>query len=255
MGFARAGDLLAILLGLFAVAVVMEQAMTALFQWRVYRRYFDTQALKTPLMFLVGLGVVLSFKYDVFKDVLTLVSPEQGAPNETISRLLSALVLAGGSAGVYNLLVRLGFRSPPAPLASIPALDETEAWISVTVNTTEPVAAVCIAEKIDDASYQPAKLLGVLKQSKLRGVAGFNMILGVFLANPMRYPNYGGRKVKANIDYRITVRTATSEVTVFEGRLASRAIIDFVVTVPEPSEALKSGEAPASDEVLPAAGQ
>jgi hypothetical protein len=232
IGLENAGDLLAILLGLFAVAVIMEQAMTALFQWRVYRTYFDARALKTPLMFLVGLGVVLSFKYDVFKDVLTLVSPGPGPSGETISKLLSALVLAGGSAGVYNLLVQLGFRSPPAPLTPIPTLDATEAWISVTVNTPEPIATVHIAEKIADGSYQPAMLLGCLKQSKIRSVGAFNMLLGVFLANPMRYPSYGGRKVKADTDYRITVKAGASEVTVFDGRIASRAIIDFVASVP-----------------------
>ncbi len=81
---------------LLAVVLVLEPALAALFQWRVYRMAFNARALKTPIMFVVGLLIVMVAQYNPMDQILSAVA---GA--------------ATGDVAVLRI-------SPPAPAAITP---------------------------------------------------------------------------------------------------------------------------------------
>ena len=183
-----------------------------------------------------GLMVVIAFKFDIFARVM--VNAGGDGQSGAISIALSALILAGGSAAVYELLKRLGFRPPVEAIDDKPKPAETQAWISVRIAMKNAVGPVNIhIDKIEDPSADDQKLLA------LAGVVGVRpfreRLRGVFFADTLRYPTYGGRTVEANAVYRIAATGLTRsesgddvnvpfEREVYRGRFASRAIIDLV---------------------------
>ncbi len=251
------------LIGALVVATILESALAVIFNWRVYMIVLNGRAWKTVFMVVGAWIIVAQFDYDIVGKILAQVEPgtpvvqtaaeappaaaavpgQQPAPAPAVaaaaapeepdnfgSALLSVLFLAGGSAGVHNLLRQFGYRSP---LQELPEerLDETEAWISVNVvrkNAAGPVEVHIEEIKPDpDKVYPP--LATVLDDTHVLKRAWQTM-----WARPMRYPPYGGRTVRTNKYYRIRVTgngIADKDQTVFEGRFASRAVVDFIKTV------------------------
>lgn len=74
------GKLLGELTGLFVVATVMESALALLFQWRLYREFFNGRAVKTVVMVAVGYAVATQFNYDIFDRIVRLAGGEGGDP-------------------------------------------------------------------------------------------------------------------------------------------------------------------------------
>ncbi len=246
-GFARADKLLTELLALFVVVTILESAMTTIFQWRVYRMLFNARAVKSVVMVLVGWGVVSLFDYDVFSRILALAgvgAAEVGA--ETLktrpsgfSTAMSALVLAGGSAGVNTLLRQFGFRALSSEEGTAPPLKEDEAWVSITIRRNRAIGAVRVhLDEIATAADEAPALLGVVDDRW-----AITKVFEMMLATPGRVPSYGGRKVKVGQSYRITAtglkkpdNGAAGEPEpfreeIYAGRFASRAIIDLVAKI------------------------
>jgi hypothetical protein len=235
------------LVALLVVVVLLESAMATIFQWRVYRMLFNARAVKTIFMVVAGWFVVTLFDYDIFARILSLagVAPAE-AVGDTVkirtsgfSAFMSALVLAGGSAGVNHLMRQFGFRSPIVDENAPPPLMEDEAWLSITVVRRAAVGAVEVRlDEIPAAPEELPALLGVLDDR-----SALSKVFGMLFASPGRIPSYGGRKVKVGQDYRIAVAgrrkpagNASGEIEPFEedvyvGRFASRAVIDFVVRI------------------------
>jgi hypothetical protein len=222
---------LAAILGKVAIVVViLESALSALFNWRVYREVVNHRAWKTPLMFATGLVIVWQFGFDVFAQML----PKAGAVNAPadgnwLTMIVSALILAGGSSGVNTLFQNLGLRNPLPEAPKRPDLDEGEAWVSVLVNGAVPGIRYHVAFE-EDAAITGPHLAGSVET---RG--WWARLTAAFGNQANRFPNYGGWSVKARQGYRITVvdTTVTGAVpkTVFAGCFAPRAIIDFGVSV------------------------
>ena len=233
---------LAVELGALAVIVlVVESALATIFQWRLYRMLFNNRAVKTVVMVAVGLIVVLCFNYDIFGRLMVELSPGT-APDpsaKAVSVVLSALIIAGGSAGVNTLLQRLGIRNPVQAEPAAPALNETQAWLSVRVNRKNAVGPVQIAvrELADDP--QASALAGTVRE---RGF--WETVKEAFTADAMRFPNYGGRTVTVGKTYEIVAmarrplapvngapQDEAFSIPVYKGSFASRAIVDFSVDV------------------------
>lgn len=220
----------AVELGQFAiVVVVVESALSALFNWRVWRQVFNQRALKTPVMFAAGLLVVLGFGYDIFARILNDVGAGIEAQGNWGSVLISALIIAGGSSGINTLFRNLGLRQvlPDAPPK--PALSQSEAWISVKVNGGVPGDAFHVAIAPSTLATGP-ELAGSVE------VKSFGVRLReAFRSEPQRFPNYGGWSLDAGKPYRIEVidtrAPAAKPKLVFEGSFAPRAIIDFQVKI------------------------
>jgi len=98
-----------------ALSLVFESAMSVLFDWRLFIRYFEGRGVKTPLIITVAFLVFLNYDLDIVAELLRGF-PEIQAQNigrPTLpGQLLTALLIAGGSGGVFRIFTRLGIRSP-----------------------------------------------------------------------------------------------------------------------------------------------
>ena len=94
------GALAAELARVLAFVIVIESAMSAVFNWRLYRVLLGGHAMQTPIMVLVGFLVVSLFDYDIVARLLHITMPSSAQPaSNWLSMTLSALVIAGGSNG------------------------------------------------------------------------------------------------------------------------------------------------------------
>ncbi len=231
------------LAGLLAVATAMETALTTLFNWRLYREFFNGRAVKTLVMILFGGTIVSVFNYDVIARIIVYSGGKEAVPATaqflTASGFLSAMVLAGGSAAVFELFKRLGLRSPVQPEAEKPLPPQDRAWLSVRINPLNIAGpAEVFIEKVEnptDAEKATPPLSGVLSE---KGIG--ERLYNVFMTDPLRFPPSGGYSVEAGQVYRITARAArmvqedqgrkkvVQTDTVFVGRFAGRSIIDLV---------------------------
>lgn len=230
-----AGELMTELIGLFVVATVLESALATIFNWRVYREFFNGRAVKTLVMIAFGYAIVRLFDYDVVSRIVKYAGAVDG--ERWLSQILSALVLAGGSAAVYELFKALGMRPPVEPVERAqPAQDK--AWVSVRIVRRKAIGEVKIHF---DQLPEPAEPDG---RPTLAGVVGtsrtiLRRLAALFFADPMRFPSYGGRTVEAGKLYRITAKWQEQPVnpddppvlqseTVYEGRFAGRGVVDLV---------------------------
>lgn len=235
------GELTRELAGLFVVATVLESALATLFNWRLYREFFNGRAVKTVVMVAFGYAIVALFDYDVVYRIIDAAGG-QGA-DRSVSRFLSAMVLAGGSAAVYQLFRALGLRPPVEPAEARAQPPQDKAWISVRVIRRTAVGPVSIhvdvVAKPTDAQLDKPAIVGMIADSIDIAVR----LKAMFFADPTRFPAYGGHAVDAgDTVYRIVVsgkREAAAagdppepfSENVYVGRFANRAIVDFVSTV------------------------
>ncbi len=96
------------ILKLFVLAVVLESALALLFNWRPFLMTFDGRGVKSLISFAASLGLVFTFGIDVVGDLMADFSATAQAT--VFSQIVTAMVIAGGSSGVNNLLRSLGFR-------------------------------------------------------------------------------------------------------------------------------------------------
>ena len=237
------GPLFKDLVGLFVVATILESALALLFQWRLYKEFFNGRAVKTLVMFGVAYAVVRLLCYDVFANVLSSVP---GAGNGTagakeLSEVLSACVLAGGSAAVNELFKALGLRSPVAATEDKPKPPADRAWLSVKVRRRKAVGDIALHVVHIDPSDPH---LDPPVANELAGVVGIRKgfverLKRVFIADPDRFPAYGGTTVQAGVVYRLFLEAdersepgaglVRTKREVYRGRFAGRAVVDFEV--------------------------
>ena len=231
------GQLSIELVALAVVVLVIESALTTIFQWRVYRMLFNNRSMKTVVMVAVGLIVVLGFQYDIFAKIIALAIP--GTSPETwsgkVSIALSALIIAGGSAGVNTIFQRIGIRSPLADEPQRPMLNDDQAWFSLRVRRSARLGPVKISIRELPEDPQTPLLAGTVEDRNF-----IDRLKEAFFANSMRFPAYGGRTVKVGKTYEIAASGTRigpdnapedfSEI-VYRGGFAPRAIVDFTITL------------------------
>ena len=147
---------LSVLTMLFVIALLLESAFSTIFNWRVFLTYFSTRGVKTIIMIVISFIVVYVFNFDAIASLIAafklpeqlpagvtkdaalakLVAEETGA----VSKFITSLILAGGSAGIYNLMVALGFRSQRAEVDPKPPVGQ--AWVAVRVKRVNAVGPV-----------------------------------------------------------------------------------------------------------------
>ncbi|MGV8986164.1 MAG: hypothetical protein ACOH2H_07770 [Cypionkella sp.] len=218
-------------LGKFAIVVAfIESAMSAVFNWRVYRAVVNVRAMKTPILWAVGLAIVVTYHYDIFNLIMESVQPGSASSQGSwLTYAVSALMIAGGSAGINTLFLRLGIRSPIADEPTRPPLSMTEAWFSVKITRATAVGPVQIA--IEEVAGPPVlPLVGSLQERTLG-----QRLREAFGADTMRFPNYGGWTMKVGQNYRITAIATVQAASgleakskvIYEGGFAPRAIVDL----------------------------
>lgn len=170
---------------LFVVATLLESGLAVLFNWRPFVQLFDSRGVQTIISVLVSYIFVSRFDLDVVMKLVNIFSDTKW-PSEFASRALTALVLSGGSSGVNNILVALGFRSvkTAADVTGKP-LDE-HAWISVRLIRKNAVGPVDVLIGPRDTPTVAGTILGTSMPYSL---------LRYFVRDPGRFPTAGGFNV------------------------------------------------------------
>ena len=219
------------LTGLFVMAVLLENAFALIFNWRVFLAYFSRTGTKTIVMVVVSLIVVYALDVDI---VAKLVSAYKGEPQPSIvpSKLITALILAGGSAGVSNIMRALGFRienreaDPKAP--------EDQAWVAVQVTRKNAVGDLHVKIKnlgsVASLPNPPTPIAGTIRAKR-------PPLLSLIVRGSNRFPQNGGYVLMPNVGYEITVEGKDgqgTQVTALNGTtfvFAPRAVVDFTVSL------------------------
>jgi hypothetical protein len=175
---------------LFVLAVVLESALAILFNWRPFVETFNARSVRPIVSFVIAYLLVYKFSMDLITNLVNSAT-KAGHSANIPGMVVTALVLAGGSAGVNNMLVALGYREKKTPATVAPRPPAGNAWISVLINRKQAVGSVLVFMGTPSATNDPLPLVGVIRGSSKSG-------LRYFLSDPGRFPSYGGHQVQAN---------------------------------------------------------
>lgn len=216
---------------LFLIAVLLESALALLFNWRPFIETFNARATRPLVAFLVAWLLVGAFDYDAVTQLMDAAQKKVPSAPATMGMILTAAILAGGSAGVNTMLVALGFREVKTPATVAPKVPPEDAWIAVNLDrkTEQGDLAVLIGAP-DAAGVLPlAGVVGPSSKSRRSALGRF------FLRQTGRFPAFGGYVVQAGKPCRVEVRKTASlaadPVYGVSFTPAPGAIIDLNVTV------------------------
>ncbi|WP_299818374.1 hypothetical protein [uncultured Roseibium sp.] len=211
---------------LFIIAVLVESGLQLIFRWRPYLRQFDTSSANAVIAFAFSLTLVLMFNLDVVTNLFNIytqpANPEQNTPPGYI---LTAMIIAGGSAGVNRILRALGFRpiEPPAEIKG--PKNEEEAWISVTLTRENAAGPVDVLFGKEGEAAVIGTIAGDGKMSPLKSL---------FFRNKSRFPPSGGYSVPVGGPYVIKVQAPDPadpkkkiDASWGSNRIGKRAVIDL----------------------------
>lgn len=216
---------------LLVAAVLIENALAVLFNWRVFLTYFSLRGVKTIIAVAVSYIVVQTFDLDVVGALLKEYVPDANSGG-TAGRILTALILSGGSSGVNSLMSSLGYRDRGREEEVNPRAPETQAWIAVRVKRVNAVGPVHV--HVTEART-PAT-----DPSAIAGTIGFRRpsLSELLFRNANRFPANGGYVVDPGKVYKIEVvgydaqnKQLPDHLSGREYRFAPRAIVDFEVTL------------------------
>ena len=100
-----------VLVVFLVLSVVFEAALTPLFNWRVFMAHFDGRGFKTPITVVLAFVVFWGYGLDIIKDLLVALG--KTAEVSVGGQVLTALLIAGGSSGVFQIFTKLHIRMEP----------------------------------------------------------------------------------------------------------------------------------------------
>lgn len=181
----------------FALALFLESALALLFNWRPFVQRF-VRGTRTIVSFVVSLALVASSKdLRLFDNLVVALYPNNHEPLGPLGQLLSAMLLAGGSAGINNLLVTLGFRSARTPESVAPRPAPTMAWVAVRVTdpANKPADRLLVMMEVNESKTW--QVIGTIEGRSNR--------VRYFVADSGRFPTSGGHAVKGGQTYAFKV--------------------------------------------------
>jgi hypothetical protein len=215
------------LFALFVLATILESGLAVIFNWRPFVQLFDARGMKTIVSVAFALFFVTLFDFDILTRLVDLYSDAKQT-SSVPGRFITALVLAGGSAGVNNLLVALGFRSVKTAEQTTPKPAATEAWVAIRLIRDKAVGPVFVL--IGTQGVTPA-VAGTIS-----GSSRDSSILRYFVRDYGRFPASGGHSVAPLQSYLIrlegTDKSGTRLTTTWGPyALAPGAIVDIALRV------------------------
>jgi len=183
---------------LFMLAVVLESALALVFNWRPFIETFNSRAVRPIISFAVAYLFVEIYDLDL---VTTIVNTSVSGVrlSGTTGRVLTAMVLAGGSAAVNNVLVGLGFRQKRTAETLTPKPPPDKGWIAVRIirqTVVGPVDVFIGPPPTAPATHPPIATV-------IHGTS--NPRWRYFLNDRGRFPGSGGYTVKAGDEVRVDV--------------------------------------------------
>ncbi|MBH5386666.1 hypothetical protein [Bradyrhizobium diversitatis] len=236
---------LSVLTMLFVVALLLESAFSTIFNWRVFLTYFSTRGVKTIIMIAISFIVVYVFSFDAIASLIAAFKlPEQPPAGMTkddelrkfvaqetgaVSKFITSLILAGGSAGIYNLMVALGFRSQRETEVD-PKPPVGQAWVAVRVKRVNAVGPVNVI--VAEQAQLPTDVLQIAGSIRFTRPS----LKELLLRNVDRFPQNGGYVVAPNKAYVVKVEGRDERgnaIFALGGTyaFAERAIVDFDVNL------------------------
>ena len=104
-------DLTSTLLVFLVLSVVFEVALTPVFNWRVFLIYMEGQGLKTPITVILAFLVFWSYNLDIITDLLVALNKLPATSKPSFGgQVITALLIAGGSNGVFQIFKTLNIR-------------------------------------------------------------------------------------------------------------------------------------------------
>ena len=106
-----------ILVLLFVISIVFETALTPIFNWRFFAKHFEGKGVKTPVTILAAVALLWSYDIDIFKHIIDAFAAAKGtaAANDGsnfVGRIMTGLLVAGGSGAIFNIFTKIGLRNP-----------------------------------------------------------------------------------------------------------------------------------------------
>jgi hypothetical protein len=217
---------------LFVIAIVLESALAILFNWRPFVETFNSRAVKPLVSMLVASVLVYMFRIDLITSLARLISPNVPALDDT-GRILTAMVIAGGSAGINNLMVGLGVRQQHTAETVAPRPPRNTGWISVAIVRTAAIRGpVTVAIGEADGTTHQVPVVASLEGSTRPGFR-------YFLRDKGRFPGSGGYAIAkgTNVTVKATAEKADGSGTLTKTwgahTIADGAIVDLVFTMSE----------------------
>jgi hypothetical protein len=219
---------------LFVLSLLLESGLAVIFRWRPFLVFFDGRGIKTVISVAFALVFVWTFKMDIVTDLVNVYA-QRGTPFQhgPEGYLITALIVAGGSAAVNNILVALGFRSVVTAAQIAPKPPRTEGWISVTLLRKQaqgPVDVLIGAPPVPPATQPPIA-------GTITGCSRLTKFVRLFVRDDSRFPMSGGFAVPAGSLCQVQLKGVDAN----GGPVASRAwgpetiapgaIVDLELTV------------------------
>ena len=219
---------------LFVLAVLLESALALIFNWRPFVENFVPRAVRPVIAFVVAYIFVDYFNLDIASALVNATTKGTFPPGPT-GKILTAMVIAGGSAGVNSMLIALGFREVRTPAAVAPKLPPpNKAYLSVRVARGTAVGDLYVylgPPAVAGAPPTNPSLVGIIKGRSARNLFSW------FLSDRGRLPSYGGHTID-DLDREYVVKVAGvdangSPVSIEKGpfKFAGGAFVDIDVKV------------------------
>ena len=212
----------------FVVALLLESGLAVLFNWRPFLMLFDARGVRTVVSVAFGYLFVRAFDLDIVRELVNAYSTDPPKDSEFGSQFISALILAGGSAGVNKLLVALGFREVKTVEQVVSKPPPTRAWISVALTRKDAKGPVDVHIGQDGKDV----VAGTITSSSRR--LG---ILTYFIRDYGRFPPSGGHAVDPDKPVTVQLKGVDANNKPVESSiwsapgLAAGAIVDLRLTV------------------------
>jgi hypothetical protein len=213
---------------LLVLAIFLESALAILFNWRPFVEIFNSRAVKPVVSLAFALFLVYKFRIDLISTLAKLINPTV-PPLDDSGRILTAMVIAGGSSAVNNLMVGFGFRQQRTPEQMAPKPPANKGWISVSIVRSELITGpVTVAIGVENDGQIP--VVSALSHSTTPGRRFFFRDRG-------RFPGSGGYAVEkgANITVKASADRADGSGKLVKDWgpevIADGAIIDLTFTM------------------------
>jgi hypothetical protein len=187
---------------LFIIAVVLESGLALVFNWRPFIEFFDSRGVKTIIMFAFSYFFVEVFSLDITTRLVNVYSGSDWPVNFP-GKIVTALVLAGGSSGVNNLFLAFGFRSVERKQQVAPKPKPGEAWIAVKLTRMRAKGPVSV---LIGPQAGPLTVAGTIS-----GTSKGNRGLRYFLRDRGRFPTAGGHSLEPAKSYEVKLEGVDDE--------------------------------------------
>jgi magnesium-transporting ATPase (P-type) len=220
---------------LLVMAVMIENALAVIFNWRIFRTYFSLRGLKTVVMITVSFSVVHIFNIDVVAQLFKTYSLNQDAiQSDILSQILTALIVSGGSSGVHTIMRALGYRTRDQQRI-FPSPGSGKAWVAVKVLPGHSVGPVFVevseVAQEDIRGERPKDIAGMCRTK-------MPSLIELLLRNKNRFPPNGGYEVTPGLVYEIWVSGFDAHGQKLRERVgeeqmsfAQNAVVDFEVVL------------------------